>query len=83
MAREEFERVRAIFTICKVVLPTYNTTRNLREHLKERIGLTVAEQESPLGNPCFGLKMKEIITQASFSFELNNYQWFKLIEFLT
>ncbi|KAH9820701.1 hypothetical protein DFH28DRAFT_1194770 [Melampsora americana] len=45
MARKEFERVRAILTICKVVLPTYNNTRNLRERLKERIGLT------ELGNP--------------------------------
>jgi hypothetical protein len=45
----------------------------MRERLKKRLGLTVAEQESPLGNPCFGLKMQEIITQVSFPFELNKH----------
>ncbi|KAH9808512.1 hypothetical protein DFH28DRAFT_909357, partial [Melampsora americana] len=35
----------------------------IHERLKKRLGLNVAEKESPLGNPCFGLKTNELITQ--------------------
>ncbi|KAH9817515.1 hypothetical protein DFH28DRAFT_869876, partial [Melampsora americana] len=35
----------------------------MRGRLKKQIGLNVAKEEIPSGDPCFGLKMQDIITQ--------------------
>lgn len=65
LSRQQYEKVRNVLKMCEVTLPEWGSLRRMREKLKERVGVTLAESKSPLGNPCFGLSVKEVLGQVT------------------
>lgn len=63
MSRSQYDRVRSIIKFCGVNLPEWGSLRHLRDSLKTRLGLNLAESKSPLGNPRFNLNVKEVLKQ--------------------
>ncbi|KAH9824024.1 hypothetical protein DFH28DRAFT_879514, partial [Melampsora americana] len=67
----EYERIRLFVGFLGVRLPAYKSLKKTRQNLKNKYNFSVSETLSPLEKPCFGLKVKDILTQAS-KFELAN-----------
>lgn len=66
LSRQQYEKVRSIMKICNVSLPEWGTLRDVRDRLKKRFGINVSEAKSPLGNLCYGLKVKEVLEQVEY-----------------
>ncbi|KAH9812707.1 hypothetical protein DFH28DRAFT_1061525, partial [Melampsora americana] len=67
----EYERIRLFVGFLGVRLPGYKSLKKTRQNLKNKYNFSVSETLSPLEKPCFGLKVKDILRQAS-KFELAN-----------
>ncbi len=67
MSRSEYERIRSIMAICSVKLPGWAAVRALREKLKNRFSFNLSKNNSPLGTPCFSLRVRDIITQVGLA----------------
>ncbi|KAH9814114.1 hypothetical protein DFH28DRAFT_972285 [Melampsora americana] len=77
MSTAEYNRLRRILKmVINFHLPEIGHVKDLRKELKDRLGLRVLEQSSPLGNPCFTLSVTDIISQ-----ELSNPEVASHIEF--
>lgn len=63
ISRSQYQRLRSIFRICDVWLPDWGALRALKKNLKERLGLSIFERNSPSGTPLFGLNIQDIIKQ--------------------
>ncbi|KAG0141214.1 hypothetical protein CROQUDRAFT_52060 [Cronartium quercuum f. sp. fusiforme G11] len=59
----EYDQVRAILRILEVKLNDWGVLRDLRNRLKDHLGLHIVNNMSVLCNPCYGLSIKEILTQ--------------------
>lgn len=65
MSRSNYETQRGILKIRDLILPEWEVARQIRERLKLRFGLKVVQRLSPLGNPCFSLRVQDVIAQVS------------------
>ncbi|KAH9810703.1 hypothetical protein DFH28DRAFT_902343 [Melampsora americana] len=73
----QYERVRSFLHLLKVKLPAYKTLQLVRQKLKKMFEFDVSESLSALGKPCFGLRVKQILTQ-----ELANPYVMEHLEFI-
>ncbi|KAH9808616.1 hypothetical protein DFH28DRAFT_908266 [Melampsora americana] len=65
LLRLQYQRIRSILQICKVELPAWRSLHALSNHLKGKMGLQIAAQDSPTGSPFFGLTVQTIIQSVS------------------
>lgn len=65
MSRSDYDRHRSIHRHRGLCLPEWGTVRRIRNQLKARLGLKVARHISPVGTPCFSLRLKDILSRVS------------------
>ncbi|KAH9821265.1 hypothetical protein DFH28DRAFT_883888, partial [Melampsora americana] len=63
MSLLQYERVRSFVSLLGVKLPGYKSLQNCRRHLKKKMNFGVSESVSSLENRCFGLKIKQVLSQ--------------------
>ncbi|KAH9810780.1 hypothetical protein DFH28DRAFT_1131520 [Melampsora americana] len=63
ISRSQYQRLQSILRICDFWLPDWGALRALKKKLKERLGLSIFERNSPSGTPLFGLNIQDIIKQ--------------------
>ncbi|KAH9811046.1 hypothetical protein DFH28DRAFT_1131415 [Melampsora americana] len=66
MSLLQYERVRSFVGLFNVKLPGYKSLQRCRWNLKKKYELNVSETSSPLGTPCFSLKVEQILKQVCF-----------------
>ncbi|KAH9808345.1 hypothetical protein DFH28DRAFT_910246 [Melampsora americana] len=65
MSKLQYKRVRSFISLLGVNFPAYKTLQSVCRRLKARFDFDISKSLSPLEKPCFGLKIKDILKQAS------------------
>lgn len=68
VSRFQYEKTRLIVGLCDMTISEWSVLRRLRQRLKLRLNMIVVSVLSPLGTPCFRLRLEDIIAQVGFSF---------------
>lgn len=63
ISRFHYEKTRNIIGLCELKIPEWSVLRRMRQNVKARLDMVVSRFISPLGTPCFSLRLKDIIRQ--------------------